>query len=202
MTAEKDPNTEQLRFNRLSAKAAAWSAFAGISGVFLGIVGLGIASYSLHTTLRFEKLRIQPALEFHFGDVDSTMLLAIDNAGFGPAVLKSMEFSSNNQRYEAIDRNAGDNFAAKVIWILGLNDLVLSTPDTEKFSVRMPVKGTTLAAGSRTDIINYRGYNDGYYKVRPSVKDALDNFFLQGGNIKISYCSINGEYCSAAEAKY
>lgn len=197
---KKNVETEQLRFNRLSARAAAWSAFAGIAGVFLGVVGIVIALHSLQETKRLEKLRIQPAVEFYFGDVDSSTLLWIHNSGFGPAVLKSMEFVSGSNRYEAVDRKANDDFASKVLWILGFNDLIRSTPVSEKFSVRMPSKGITLGAGSKIDIINYRGYNVGYYKVRPAIKNELDNFLLNGGNIILSYCSLDGEYCTTTKA--
>ena len=196
-----DFEKEQISINKITSQANRLSAIAAIAGVALGAIGIGIALLAYTHSVRIEQIKIRPALEFHFGDNNSETLLSIKNAGLGPAIILGMKFENLDKNYEAVDRPLGDDFSAKVIWILGLNDFVQNAPDSESFSVRMPTKGTVLGANTSVEIINYRGYQERFMKMRRELKRKFDDFFILG-NITVEYCSIDGYFCTTSSAKY
>ncbi|XYK79840.1 MAG: hypothetical protein ROO70_19040 [Labrenzia sp.] len=200
MQSDDEFQKTQIEFNEKAAKAAVISAYSAVAGIVLGLVGIAIALYSLSLTNRLERIKIQPAIEFYFGDIDSTALLSIKNYGFGPAKITGMLFKHEEKQYEAVDRDRNDDWGNKVISVLGLSEIYGKSPEEEKFSVRIPIKDTIIGSNEELKLLVYRGFSDGYRKVRPEVQKAFNTYFYTGGNVFVTFCAVDGGDCRTVSA--
>ena len=72
--------------------------------LLISISALFVSVWQINVSQNHNKLSVKPYLDYHLIQTDSTLTINISNQGFGPAIIKKITFSYENNKYYSLEK--------------------------------------------------------------------------------------------------
>lgn len=72
--------------------------------IFIAVLALFVSIWQVRVGHRHNQLSVKPYLDFHLDQSHSMLLVTFSNEGFGPAILKKLEFEYEGEVYPTLEK--------------------------------------------------------------------------------------------------
>jgi len=71
--------------------------------LLVALLALFVSIWQIRVTHEHNQLTVQPYLDYHIEQTDSTLAVEFSNEGFGPAIIKSITYESGGKTYTSLE---------------------------------------------------------------------------------------------------
>ncbi len=71
--------------------------------IIIALSALFVSIWQIEVTHKHNRLSVQPYLDYHLEQTDSTLTVEFSNQGFGPAIVKQITYSYQGKTYNSLE---------------------------------------------------------------------------------------------------